>query len=878
MTEDRTDMTESREEDRKKPLGLSRPGRLELRKTVETGQVRQSFPHGRSKAVTVEVKRKRTFTQDAGGHLHEVKAPAPDLAAAHAETVAGEAAAHIARTLTEEEKAARVRAWKSSVQADTEARRRYESEEARRAEEEARRRVEEEARRKAEEEARRKAEDEARRRADEEARRRAEEEARKGSIRPKAAVGGAAARPAAAAKAAAAKPGMAGHRPEAVVLEDEEAVRSAKRAAGKVRPALAPKRLEPRRRTGKLTITQALGDAEEERVRSLASWRRAREREKLRARQAEGEAQTKFAREVVVPEMIAVQDLANRMAERGADVVKALMKLGVMATINQVIDADTAELVVAEFGHKVKRVAESDVEIGLEGAEDAPETLKPRPPVVTVMGHVDHGKTSLLDALRATDVAAHEAGGITQHIGAYQVELGSGQRITFLDTPGHEAFTAMRARGAKVTDIVVLVVAADDGVQPQTVEAINHAKAASVPIVVAINKIDKPDANPDRVRNDLLQHGIVLEQFGGDVLAIEVSATKRTNLEKLEEAILLQAEILDLTANPDRPAQGTVIEAKLERGRGPVATVLVQRGTLKVGDIFIAGSEWGRVRALLDDRGRILEAAGPATPVEVLGLNGTPLAGDAFGVVDTEARAREVTEFRQRKLREVRVARGARGTVEQMFSKIAAGEARELPIVVKADVQGSVEAIVSAIQRLSTDEVSVNVLHGGVGGINESDIALAAASQALIIGFNVRANPQARELARRDGLEIRYYSIIYDVVDDVRKMLTGLLAPTVQEKVLGHAEIREVFAISKVGKVAGCMATDGVVRRGARARLLRDDVVVHHGRLGSLRRFKEEVREVKEGYECGLSFEGFQDIQQADVVECYEVEEVARAL
>ena len=436
----------------------------------------------------------------------------------------------------------------------------------------------------------------------------------------------------------------------------------------------------------------------------------------------------------------------------------------------------------------------------------------------------------------------------------------------------------MRARGAKVTDIVVLVVAADDGVQPQTVEAINHAKAASVPIVVAINKIDKPDANPDRVRNDLLQHGIVLEQFGGDVLAIEVSATKRTNLEKLEEAILLQAEILDLTANPDRPAQGTVIEAKLERGRGPVATVLVQRGTLKVGDIFIAGSEWGRVRALLDDRGRILEAAGPATPVEVLGLNGTPLAGDAFGVVDTEARAREVTEFRQRKLREVRVARGARGTVEQMFSKIAAGEARELPIVVKADVQGSVEAIVSAIQRLSTDEVSVNVLHGGVGGINESDIALAAASQALIIGFNVRANPQARELARRDGLEIRYYSIIYDVVDDVRKMLTGLLAPTVQEKVLGHAEIREVFTISKVGKVAGCMVTDGVVRRGARARLLRDDVVVHHGRLGSLRRFKEEVREVKEGYECGLSFEGFQDIQQGDVVECYEVEEVARAL
>ena len=878
MREDRTDMSESREQDRKKPLGLSRPGRLELKKTVETGQVRQSFPHGRSKAVTVEVKRKRTFTQDAGGHLQEVKAPTPDLAAAHAAAGAEEAVAHVVRTLTEEEKAARVRAWKSAVQADTEARRRYESDEARRAEEEARRRIEEEARRKAEEEARHRAEEEARRKAEEEARRKSEEEAHKAAARPKSAARPAAGRLAADGKAPAAKTAPAGHRPETLVLEDEEGARGAKRAAGKARPALAPKRLEPRRRTGKLTITQALGDAEEERVRSLASVRRAREREKLRARQAEGEAQVKFAREVVVPEMITVQDLANRMAERGADVVKALMKLGVMATINQVIDADTAELVVAEFGHRAKRVAESDVEIGLEGDEDPAESLTPRPPVVTVMGHVDHGKTSLLDALRETDVAAHEAGGITQHIGAYQVELSSGQRITFLDTPGHEAFTAMRARGAKVTDIVVLVVAADDGVQPQTVEAINHAKAADVPLVVAINKIDKSDANPERVRNDLLQHGVVLEQFGGDVLAIEVSATKRTNLDKLEEAILLQAEILDLKANANRPAQATVIEAKLERGRGPVATVLVQRGTLRVGDIFIAGGEWGHVRALLDDRGRQLESAGPATPVEVLGLNGTPLAGDTFSVVESESRAREVTEFRQRKLRDVRVARGARGTVEQMFSKIVAGETKALPIVVKADVQGSVEAIVNAIQRLSTEEVSVNILHGGVGSINESDIALAAASQALIIGFNVRANPQARELARRDGLEIRYYSIIYDVVDDVKKMLTGLLAPTVEEKLLGHAEIREVFTISKVGKVGGCMVTDGIVRRAARARLLRDDVVIHQGKLGSLRRFKEEVREVKEGYECGLSFENFQDIQKGDVVECFEVEEVARAL
>jgi translation initiation factor IF-2 len=864
-------MTEPRETESKKPLALSRPGRLELKKTVETGQVRQSFPHGRSKAVTVEVKRKRTFTQDAGGLLHEVKAPAPDLAAAHAEAAAEEAA-HAVRTLTEEERAARVRALKSAVQADHEARRRYESEESRRTEEEARHRIEEEVRHKEEEEARLAAEREAQR---------VEEEARKSGPEP--------AREAAPAAAPSAtvvelKPRPAVVRsphPPAIAPateEEDESERAPKRTAGKARPALAPKRLEPRRRTGKLTITQALDDSEEERVRSLASVRRAREREKQRARQALMEAGQKIVREVVVPEVITVQDLANRMAERGADVIKALMKLGVMATINQAIDADTAELVVAEFGHKAKRVSEADVELGLEGAVDEPESLEARPSVVTVMGHVDHGKTSLLDALRATDVAAHEAGGITQHIGAYQVELGSGHRITFLDTPGHEAFTAMRARGAKVTDIVVLVVAADDGVQPQTIEAINHAKAANVPIVVAINKVDKADANPDRVRNDLLQHGVVLEQFGGDVLAIEVSATKRMNLDKLEEAILLQAEILDLKANPTRAAQGTVIEAKLERGRGPVATVLVQRGTLRVGDIFIAGSEWGRVRALLDDRGRPLDAAAPAMPVEVLGLNGTPLAGDAFSVVDSESRAREVTEFRQRKQRDVRVTRGARGTVEQMFSKIVGGEAKELAIVVKADVQGSVEAIVNAIQRLSTDEVSVRMLHGGVGSINESDIALAAASHALIVGFNVRANPQARELAKRDALEIRYYSIIYDVVDDVRRMLSGLLAPMVEEKLLGHAAIREVFAISKVGKVAGCMVTDGAIRRAARARLLRNDVVVHDGKIGSLRRFKEEVREVKEGYECGISFENYQDIQQGDVIECYEIEEVAREL
>jgi translation initiation factor IF-2 len=878
MREEQTDMTETRDDERKKPLGLSRPGRLELKKTVETGQVRQSFPHGRSKSVMVEVKRKRTYTQDAGGHLQEVKSAAHEQLFGPGELTVEEPT-HLARALTDEEKAARVRALKSAALADADTRRRYEREEVQRQAEDQRKVEEEEAKLKAEEEARLKTEEEGRVK---EAKARKKAPA-KASAEPQEVAAEIAPEPAAIAAAEAALAQPIAARPAATAgqpaaAEDEEGDRGPKRTAGKARPALAPKRVEPRRRVGKLTIVQALDDTGDGRVRSLASVRRAREREKQRAKQMQAEAAVKVVREVVVPETITVQELANRMAERGADVVKTLMKLGVMATINQAIDADTAELVVAEFGHKIRRVAESDVEIGIEGIEDVVEHLLPRPPVVTIMGHVDHGKTSLLDALRSTDVAAHEAGGITQHIGAYQIALSTGQRITFLDTPGHEAFTAMRARGAKVTDIVVLVVAADDGVQPQTIEAINHAKAAEVPILVAINKIDKSDADPDRVRRELLQHGVVLEKLGGDVLSVEVSATKRINLDKLEETILLQAEVLDLKANPDRPAQGAVVEAKLERGRGPVATVLVERGTLRVGDIVIAGTEWGRVRALLDDRGRPIELAGPSTPVELLGLNGSPLAGDSFSVVESDARAREVTEFRQRKLRDVRVARGARGTVEQMFSKISAGEAKELPIVVKADVQGSVEAIVNAIQRISTDEVAVRVLHGGVGGINESDIALAAASQALIVGFNVRANPQARELAKRDGLEIRYYSIIYDVVDDVRKLLTGLLTPTQRENLLGHAEIREVFNVSKAGKVAGCMVVDGMIRRGARARLVRDEIVVHDGKLGSLRRFKEEVREVKEGYECGIAFENYQDIQKGDVIECYEVEEVAREL
>jgi translation initiation factor IF-2 len=872
-------------EPQKRPLTLSRPGgRLELRKGVETGQVRQSFSHGRSKTVTVEVRKKRTLVPGAAEPTRAEAAPAVAREPAAPRPAAAEPVRRpviAPRTLTAEERAGRVRALQDARKADEEARRRAalaaeadrRRQEEERAAEEARRRAEEEARRKAEEEeARRKAEEEeARRKAEEEARRKEEESRREVAERA-----GKAAAAKVAALAAAGK--VAALAEEEEEEEEEEEKPAARRGARvEVKKPMAPlRREEMRRRTGKLTVTRAL-DEEDERVRSLASVRRARERERQRLQQSQQE-QVKVVRDVVIPETITVQELANRMAERGADVIKALMRMGVMATINQLIDADTAELVVTEFGHRVRRVSEADVEIGLRGEEDRPEALKPRAPVVTVMGHVDHGKTSLLDALRHTDVAGSEAGGITQHIGAYQVTLDSGKQITFIDTPGHQAFTAMRARGANVTDIVVLVVAADDGIMEQTVEAIRHAKAAGVPIIVAINKIDKPEANPDRVRQELLQHEIVVEKLGGDVLDVEVSALKKINLDKLEEAILLQAELLDLKANPDRPAEGVVLEAKLERGRGAVATVLIRRGTLRVGDIFVAGGEWGRVRALVDDRGRTQREAGPSMPIEVLGLNGTPLAGDDFVVVESEGRARDIAAFRQRRRRTAQAAAGVRGTLEQMFSQIAAGATKELPVVVKSDVQGSLEAIVGSLEKLSTNEVSVRVLHSAVGGINESDVILAKASNALIIGFNVRANPQARDLARRDGVEIRYYSIIYELIEDMRNALSGLLAPALRERFLGNASVREVFTITKVGKVAGCLVTEGTVRRGARVRLLRDNVVIHEGTLKTLKRFKDEVREVKEGYECGMAFENYQDIQVGDVVECFEVEEVARAL
>ncbi|HSD93529.1 MAG TPA: translation initiation factor IF-2, partial [Methyloceanibacter sp.] len=611
------------------------------------------------------------------------------------------------------------------------------------------------------------------------------------------------------------------------------------------------------------------------RQRSLASLKRHRERQK---KQVLPQSQTKIQREVVIPEVITIQELANRMAERGVDVIKYLMKDGEMHKITDVIDSDTAQLVAEEFGHVVRRVSEADVEEGFIGEDDRAEDVQPRAPVVTIMGHVDHGKTSLLDAIRTTNVVSEEAGGITQHIGAYQVETPTGQKITFIDTPGHEAFTAMRARGAKVTDIVILVVAADDGVKPQTVEAINHAKAADVPLIVAINKIDKPGADPKRVRTELLSHEIVVESLGGDTLEIEVSALKKTGLEKLLEAVLLQAEVLELTANPDRPAEGVIVEAKLERGRGPVGTALIQRGSLHVGDLIVAGSAWGRVRALINDLGEQVKDAGPSVPVEVLGFDSAPEAGDQFAVVENEARAREITDYRTRERRKRLAVAGARGSLEQMMSQLTEAGIKEFPLVVKGDVQGSVEAIVAALGKIGSEEVRARIIHAGVGGITESDVSLAATSGAVVLGFNVRANAQAREVAERDGVEIRYYAVIYDLVDDMKQAMSGLLAPTVRETFLGNAEILEVFAISKVGKVAGCRVTEGKVERGAQVRLIRDNVVVHEGKLSTLKRFKDEVREVVAGQECGMAFEGYQDMRAGDVIECFQVEHVQRSL
>ena len=644
------------------------------------------------------------------------------------------------------------------------------------------------------------------------------------------------------------------------------------------RKKIQKRSFEPQRRPNKINVNSYMvgSDDEDDDYGWGAPHRRFKKKQPKQEQPVQ--PQEKVVKEVIIPETITVQELANRMAEKSADVIKRLMSMGVMATINQAIDADTAQIIVEDMGHKFKRVADSDVEEGLTGPEDTENDLEPRAPIVTVMGHVDHGKTSLLDALRETNVVAKEAGGITQHIGAYQITVASGQKITFIDTPGHEAFSEMRARGAKVTDIVVLVVAANDGVMPQTVEAIRHAQAAEVPIVVAINKIDLPGADPMHIKTELLQYGIGVEEMGGESLCAEISAKKRINIDKLVDAILLQAEMLDLKANPHRLAEGTVVEAKMEKGRGSVATVLVQKGTLNIGDILIAGKEWGRVRAMFNELGKKVQVAGPACPVEVIGLQGTPMAGDNFVVAKDETQAREVTGYRIRKERDAKLVKSAKSAMEQMMDKIKSGESKHLSVIIKADVQGSIEALEGSLNKLSNDEVNVQILHSAVGGISESDITLAKASNAFVIGFNVRANAQARDMAHRDGIDIRYYSIIYDVVNDVKKALEGMLTPELREKILGYAQIRNVFNITGVGKVAGCMVTEGMVKRGAKIRLLRDNVVIHDGNLGQLKRYKDDVKEVKEGYECGMSFENYNDIQVNDNIECYEVEEIAKTL
>ena len=849
---------------------------LTLKPRVETGTVRQSFSHGRTKQVVVEKRGKRRIGGD-GPVADAASAPEPAAAkAAPAKAPLARPAPAAAprsnsgvvlRTLTEDERTARASALADAKLRDVEERRL--------AEEEARRRNSKEGIEQAEREAaeaRRKAEED-RHRQDEEAKRKAELEAKKrfGEAEAK------------AAAATAAPPRFRCGRPALPPISATRMKVRGRSAAGPAARSVPPRLPRPppsRRRQkqrGRLTLVTAL-NADDVRERSIASFRRRTQRLKGHA---SNEPKEKLIREVTIPEAIAIQELANRMSERAVDVIRLLMKQGSMHKITDVIDADTAQLIAEEMGHTVKRVAASDVEEGLFDIVDNSTDTEPRSPVVTVMGHVDHGKTSLLDALRHANVVSGEAGGITQHIGAYQVTSPeSGKKITFIDTPGHAAFTAMRARGAKVTDIVVLVVAADDGVMPQTVEAINHAKAAKVPMIVAINKIDKPDAKPERVRTELLQHEVQVESLGGDVVDVEVSAKNRTNLDKLLEMIALQAELLDLKTNAERPAEGTVIEAKLDRGRGPVATVLVQRGTLRVGDIIVAGAEMGRVRALISDQGDTIDEAGPSVPVEVLGFNGPPEAGDRLAVVENEARARQVTSYRAHQKRENAAASisGMRGSLEQMMSQLKTSGRKEFPLIVKADVQGSLEAILGSLEKLGTDEVAARILHAGVGGISESDVTLAEGFNAAIIGFSVRANKEAAAAAKRNGIEIRYYNIIYDLVDDIKKAMSGLLAPTLRETMLGNAQILEVFNISKVGKVAGCRVTDGTVERGANVRLIRDNVVVHEGKLSTLKRFKDEVKEVQSGQECGMAFENYGDMRVGDVIECYRVETIQRSL
>ena len=829
------------ESDGKKPLGLrgSRPG-----------QVKQSFSHGRTKNVVVETKRKRVVVPKPGAAASGGAGGGQVAAQDPSKRPAGISDAELERRM-------KALAAHEANKAE-EARQRAEEEKAREEERERRRREAEEKEREEKERA-----EAAKRKADE-----AEAEERK----RKAAAEKAEAAPAPDPAAAQAAEARTAKTPSAARGKTERGRADDRDTRGRVKGD------DGNRRAGKLTLNQALSGGEGGRQRSVAAMKRKQERLRQKA-MGGGAAHEKVVRDVKVPETIMVSELANRMSERVADVVKSLMKMGMMVTQNQSVDQDTAELIIEEFGHRITRVSDADVEDVIQTEDDAPEDLVARPPVITVMGHVDHGKTSVLDAIRHSKVTAGEAGGITQHIGAYQVTTDSGQLLTFLDTPGHAAFTSMRARGAQVTDIVVLVVAADDAVMPQTVEALNHAKAAGVPMIVAINKIDLPAARPDKVRTDLLQHEVVVEAMGGDVQDVEVSAKTGKGLDTLLEAIALQAEILELKANPDRAAQGAVIEAQLDVGRGPVATVLVQNGTLRQGDIFVVGEQWGKVRALVDDKGERVSEAGPSVPVEVLGLNGTPEAGDVLNVVETEAQAREIAEYREQAAKDKRAAAGSGTSLEQLLAQAKADEnVKELPILVKADVQGSAEAIVQAMEKIGNEEVRVRVLHYGVGAITETDIGLAEASGAPVIGFNVRANATARASANQKGVEIRYYSVIYDLVDDVKAAASGLLSAEVRENFIGYAEIKEVFKVSGVGKVAGCLVTEGVARRSAGVRLLRDNVVIHEGTLKTLKRFKDEVKEVHSGQECGMAFEAYDDIRDGDVIEIFEREEVERTL
>ena len=842
----------------RKPLGIKR--------TVESGQVQQQFSHGRKNTVVVEVKRRRVPMGKPGETTGAAPAAAPEANPKPAAPAPQRPAPPPPPRPVAQNSMLSRKELQEKLLREAEEARMAALEDARRREDAARQAASEEEKRRAEEN-RLAAEAESQREAEEASQPAPQPAAEEPPAEASAPAAEAApeAAPAAPAAPASAMPPPRRFTPVTPAKRPEPA-----------KPERAKRGDDNRRQSGKLTVTRALADDDSARARSLAALKRAREKERRAHYSGGSQPREKQSRDVVVPESITVQELANRMAEKGADLVKALFKMGTAVTLNQPIDQDTAELLVEEFGHRIQRVSDADVEIGMQGEEDAPETLKSRPPVVTIMGHVDHGKTSLLDALRGTSVVQGESGGITQHIGAYQIKTKGGDLITFLDTPGHEAFSEMRARGANVTDIVILVVAADDGLMPQTIEAINHTKAAGVPMIVAINKTDKPDANPQKVRERLLEHEVIVEDMGGETQDVEVSALKKTGLDALIDKILLQAELLELSANPDRDAEGTVVEAQLDKGRGAVATILVRRGTLKVGDTFVVGAESGKVRAMINDQGQQVKSAGPSTPVEVLGLSGVPMAGDQMTVVENEARAREVAAYRQEQATKKRTT-AAPTSFEHMFSALNT-QVIEYPVVVKGDVQGSVEAIVSSLNRISTDEIKVRILHSGVGAITESDVTLAAASRAPLIGFNVRPNAKARQLAEREKISLRYYDVIYDLLEEVRGEMAGQLAPERIETIVGRAEVLQVFPAGKKDKAAGLLVLDGIIRKGLAARLTRDDVIVSRTNIASLRRFKDDVSEVRAGMECGAVLQDTNDIKAGDMLELFEVEERQRTL